>query len=90
MPQPDHKPAKPPKADKTIKFKIDAEKFETTEQSLSVRSLIEDYAKVDAASNTLALLNGNVQHRYENLDEVVPLKNGMKFVVLSDKPTPVS
>ncbi len=65
-------------------------KFETTEDQLSVRFLLVDQAKEEPAMSTLALKHGNDVHKYKNLDELVPIENGMKFVVFHNEPTTVS
>lgn len=78
------------KKPKKIKFLIDKEQFETEERELSVRTLLVDFAKEDPATTTLALKVGNDYKKYANLDELVSMKNGMKFVVFHNDPTPVS
>lgn len=78
------------KKPKKIKFFIDKEQFETEERELSVRTLLVDFAKEDPATTTLALKVGNDYKKYANLDELVSMKNGMKFVVFHNDPTPVS
>ncbi len=75
---------------KKIKFSIDKEKFETDQHELSVKTLLVDYAKEDPATTTLALKDGNDYRKFTNLDEMVSMKNGMKFVVFHNEPTPVS
>ena len=77
------------KPEKTVFF-IDKEKFETDEEQLSVQALLVDYAEEDPATTTLALKNGNDYQKFTNLDEMVTLKNGMKFVVFHNEPTTVS
>jgi hypothetical protein len=77
------------KPEKIVYF-IDKEKFETDHAQLSVRFLLVEQAKEDPSSTTLALKEGNSIHKYTNLDEMVPMKNGMKFVVFHNEPTPVS
>lgn len=73
-----------------IIFFIDKEKFETEETELSVRILLVDYAKEDPEETTLVKIHGNQETKYTNLDEIIELENGMKFVVYHNGPTPVS
>lgn len=81
--------AKASKKDKKVYF-IDNEKFETEDDVLSVRFLLVDQAKEDPATSTLATRHGNDVHKYTNLDEIIPIKTGMKFIVFHNEPTPVS
>ncbi len=76
--------------DKKKTYHIEKQKFETTEEELSVRFLLVDQAKEDPATSTLALKKGNDTHKYKNLDELIPIENGMKFVVFHNEPTTVS
>jgi hypothetical protein len=71
-------------------FFIDKEQFKATQATVTVRSLLTDYAKEDPALTTLVRRHGNEKHTYTNLDEVVTLENGMKFYVLHNTPTTVS
>lgn len=75
---------------KKIVFFIDKPKYETDQDRLTVRSLLEDFAKEDPSQTTLALKDGNEIKKYTNLDEIVEMKNGMHFVVYHNTPTPVS
>ena len=75
---------------KKIVFFIDKEKFETEEAALSVRTLLVDFAKEDTAQTTLVLKHGNETKKFANLDEMVTMENGMKFVVYHNSPTTVS
>jgi hypothetical protein len=75
---------------KEIVFFIDNEKFETDQATLTVRTLLVDYAKEDPAQTTLALRHENDIKKYTNTDESVVMKNGMKFIVFHNTPTPVS
>ena len=76
--------------DKKIHFFIDKEKFETDQDQLSVRTLLVDFAKEDPSQTTLALKEGNEIKKFTNLDEMVEMKNGMRFIVYHNTPTPVS
>ena len=73
-----------------IVFFIDKEQFKTSEATLSVRAILTDFAKEDPAQTTLARRHGNETHKYTDLNELVPLENGMKFFVLHNTPTTVS
>lgn len=77
-----------PKKAKTIYF-IDAEKFETEEETLSVGFLLAQ-AQQDPANTTLATRHGNQIHKFNDVNETVEIKNGMKFIVLHNTPTTVS
>ena len=76
--------------EKEIVFFIDNEKFETDQATLTVRTLLVDYAKEDPVQTTLALRHGSEITKYANPDESVPMKNGMKFIIFHNTPTPVS
>lgn len=75
---------------KEIVFFIDNEKFETDQATLTVRTLLVDYAKEDPAQTTLALRHGNEFTKYANPEDLLAMKNGMKFIVFHNTPTPVS
>ncbi len=86
MPQEEKEQKKP----KKIVFFIDKEKFETDQKQLSVRTLLVEYAKENPDSTTLALKDGKDYKKFTNLNEIIKMKNGMKFVVFHNEPTPVS
>src|SRR5205823_1839410 len=73
-----------------VVFFIDKEQFKSENADLSVRTLLVDFAKEDPAQTTLASKHGNDTHKYTNLDEIVHIENGMKFVVFHNSPTPVT
>jgi hypothetical protein len=73
-----------------IVFFIDKEKFEVKVKELTVRQLIVEYAKENPAQTTLGLKEGNLTKKFTNLDEVIHLKEGMRFVLFHNEPTPVS
>ena len=81
--------AEPQKGHQVVFF-IDKEQFKSDVADLAVRTLLVDFAKEDPAQTTLALKHGNDLKKFTNLDEVVHIENGMKFVVLHNTPTPVS
>jgi hypothetical protein len=78
------------KIEREIIFFIDKQEFKTNEHHFTVRILLVDFAKEDPTQTTLARREGNTLAKYTNLDEVVHIRNGMKFVVLHNGPTPVS
>jgi hypothetical protein len=71
-------------------FFVDKEKFESPTDSLTVRQILVDYAKEDAATTTLVEKRGDENIKHPDLDEVITIKNGMKFVVFHNSPTSVS
>src|SRR5437660_12349461 len=73
-----------------VVFFIDKEQFKSPTADLTVRTLLVDFAKEDPSQTTLASKHGNELKKYTNLDEVIHIENGMKFVVLHNTPTPVS
>ncbi|MGE3757639.1 MAG: hypothetical protein AB7H97_07780 [Pseudobdellovibrionaceae bacterium] len=73
-----------------IVFFIDAEKFETEQKELSVRTLLAEYAKEDPNKTTLALKDGRELIKFTDLAQLIKMKDGMKFIVLHNDPTPVS
>lgn len=75
--------------EKTVFF-IDKEKFEIQGDELSVRSLIVDYAKEDPEKTILSAKISGDFVKYENLDQILKIKDGTKFSVLSKEPTTVS
>jgi hypothetical protein len=78
-----HKPS-------VVHFFIDKQNFETSEKTLSVRTLLVDFAKEDPTQTVLVLKHGQELTRFTNLDEQVELKNGTHFVVFHEGPTTVS
>jgi len=73
-----------------IVFFIDREKFETDQTHLTVRTLLVEFAKEDPAATTLVLKQGNELVKLTDLDRVIEMKDGMKFLVYHNGPTPVS
>jgi hypothetical protein len=73
-----------------IIFFIDKQEFKTKQSRQTVRALLTDFAHEDPAQTTLVLKRGNDIVKFTNLDEVITLENGMKFVVFHNTPTPVS
>jgi hypothetical protein len=73
-----------------VVFFIDKQQFRSEKADLSVRTLLVDFAGEDPTQTTLAAKRGNELHKYTDLDEIIHIENGMKFVVLHNTPTPVS
>lgn len=78
------------KKPKKIVFFIDAERFETDKTELSVKTILVDFAHEDPAQTTLALRDGKNLIRLTDLNQMITMKDGMKFIVLHNGPTPVS
>lgn len=78
-----------PTKGKQVVFFIDQEKFTKEEGSFTVRELLE-MAGEDPSETTLVLKHGNDMTEFTNLDQVIEVKNGTKFVVFHNGPTPVS
>jgi hypothetical protein len=76
--------------EKEIVFFIDKQKFKTEEAELTVRSLLEDYAEENPDETSLVLRDGNDLDKFTDLDLVIALTSGMKFLVYHNGPTPVS
>ena len=77
------------KNNKTVFF-IDKVKHETTQETLTVREILKDYAKVSPEEFTLALKEHGNFKEFENLDEQIPMKDGMHFSLFDKKPTTAS
>lgn len=73
-----------------IVFFIDKEKFETDQTHLSVKTLLVEFAKEDPAATTLVLKQGNELIKLTILEQIIDMKDGMKFLVYHNGPTPVS
>jgi hypothetical protein len=73
-----------------VVFFIDQKKYETTQESLTVRQIIESYAKVDPNRYSLALKKSGGFDELEDLNQVIKMKDGMHFSLFDKKPTPVS
>ncbi len=78
------------KEGKKIVFFVSKEKFETERDTLTVKEIIVDFAKVNPEEKSLALKQGNDHHEFTNLDETIQLKEGMHFVLFDKTPTTAS
>jgi len=75
---------------KEVVFFVDQEQFKTEQSELTVRELLQDFAKTDPNESTLVRRHGNELEKLTDLAMVVTLVNGMKFVVYHNTPTTVS
>lgn len=73
-----------------IVFFVDQEKFRSPTPTLTARQILVDYAKEDPATTTLAEKHHGDPIKHTDLDKAIELKNGMKFIVFHNTPTPVS
>jgi hypothetical protein len=71
-------------------FYIDKKVFTTTEQFLTVKQILVDFAKVDPACNTLAEKTSGGFHEFKNLDEKLDLCGERHFTIFNNTPTTVS
>lgn len=78
------------KEKKEVVFFIDKEQFKTERTELTVRELLQDFAKEDSSETTLARQKGNEIEKLTDLDMIIVLENGMKFIVYHNGPTTVS
>jgi len=72
-----------------VVFFIDMQQFKLDTDVITVGKLFE-LAEESPAETTIALKKGNDLEKYTDVNTTVHLKNGMKFVVLHNEPTPVS
>ena len=82
MPKKDH--------EKEVVFFIDKEKFKTAITEFSVRDILEKFAQENPEETTLVHRKGNELDKLTDLNFIVNLVNGMRFVVYHNGPTPVS
>lgn len=68
---------------------IDGEEYETSEQELTVRAILE-LAGVDPNTHVLVQIRGREQERHEDLDQGIKINSGLKFVTVSREPVPVA
>lgn len=78
------------KEEKKIVFFIGKQKYETTKETLTVKEILVDFAQVKPEEKSLALKHGNDHHEYTNMDESIPMKEGMHFVLFDKTPTTAS
>ena len=83
------KPERPGRGNDETVIHIDREPYKVTSSEMTVRELLALVGE-EPSETTLVLRHGNEQQKYSSLDEVVPLRNGMHFVVYHNTPTPVS
>jgi len=75
--------------DKQVVIFIDMHQVKLDVESIKVAELYQ-LAEENPSETTLAVKHGNDLKKLTDLEEVIELKNGMKFVVLHNAPTPVS
>ncbi len=75
---------------KKIIFFIGKTKHETHESKLTVKQILEDFAKVKITEKSLALKEGNDHHEYTDVNEFITMENGMHFVLFDKTPTTAS
>ena len=75
---------------KSYVFFVNKRKFETEKDELSVQEILVDFAEADPKEHLLALKDGNEIKEFHNLNELITMKNGMHFSLLSKNPTTVS
>ncbi len=84
-------PGKPPAPGQVrVVFFIDNEKFELDGPTTTARIILVDYAKEDPAQVTLAARERGELVKYTDLDTPFEVRDGTKFFVLHEGPTPVS
>jgi hypothetical protein len=75
---------------KVVTFKVDDEELETTKKKLTVREILV-LAEEDPETHFLQLVkHGKPGTEYKNLDEELPLHDGIEFVTVFTGPTHVS
>lgn len=77
-------------AEHETKFFIDKEPFDASSDDLTPRQILTDYAKEDPTQTVLVLVHGKDRTKLTDLDTPIELKNGMRFTLLHQGPTPVS
>lgn len=82
------KPEDRDKTDKLVLF-INQKKYEVEADAMTPRQLL-GLAEENADSVVLALKEKGQLSKYRDLDESIPLRNGMHFVTMDTTPTPVS
>lgn len=71
-------------------FFIDKNKFETSDETLTVQQILVEKGKYNPQENILVLKKGNDLDELNDLNQVIEMKNGLHFTVFSKKPNPVS
>jgi hypothetical protein len=75
-------------ATRTITYFVNDEPQTTSSHKLTVREILENAGFTPAEEYRLVRNEGH--HKYENLDEEVPLHEGERFTALFQGPTPTS
>lgn len=79
-----------PKPTRAYNFFIDQQEHHTKHASLTVRQILEDFAKVNPLNKELTTKQSGGLHHYRNLDEVVSLEHCPKFTLFDLTPAQVS
>ncbi|GGB79802.1 MULTISPECIES: hypothetical protein [Deinococcus] len=77
------------KPEHSLNIFINQKKFDVTATSMTPRQLLE-LADEQPAQTKLSLREQGQLHAYDNLDESIPLRNGMHFIATYIGSTPVS
>jgi hypothetical protein len=72
-----------------FRITIDGEEYETSEHQLTVRQILE-LAGVDPNTHQLIEIRGRLQEPRDDLDQVIKVNSGLKFVTVSREPVPVA
>jgi hypothetical protein len=76
--------------DHRITFTVDGEEHVTSEKELTPNQIMA-IAGIDAGSHYLVEIRGRHRESFEDRgDELIRLKDGMKFISVATGPTPVS
>lgn len=73
-----------------VAFFIDQEQVFAPTATLTVREILEDYAKVDATKTTLVEMHGDDRVKHPDLNERLTVNVCERFVVFHNTPTTVS
>lgn len=84
-----HKPKPQPQPQHSVNIFINQKKHEVTAATMTPRQLLE-LAGEQPEQTKLSLKDQGQLHAYDNLDENVPLRNGMHFIATYIGSTPVS
>jgi Multiubiquitin len=72
-----------------FRITIDGEEYETSERQLTVRQVLE-LAGVDPNTHQLIEIHGRQQEPHDDLNEIIKINSGLKFVTVSREPVPVA
>lgn len=78
------------KPEHKINIFVNGQKYEVTQDTMTPRQILVELAHENIDQAALSLKEEGKLAKYENLDQPINLKNGMKFVVTYTGTTPVS